>query len=135
MKKNKNIEDHVRSSINNAISSVALFFIWVLLFIYFGFSRKDLKWSDALFTSSLIYICLVGLWTLVRLGFAETSILKFKNYKRLKVDKHKKENKNIEKLSLKTLRDERSKKYWLSILFNWFISISLFATALVVTYT
>ena len=135
MKKNKTIEDHARSSINNAISSVALFFLWILIFIYFGFSRKDLRWSDALFTSSLIYICLVALWTLLRLGFAETSILKFKNYKRLKDDKHKKQNKDVQKLSLETLRKQRNSKYWLSILFNWFISISLFITALVVTYT
>ena len=132
MKNNKNIEKEIKSWFHSLLSSISLFAIWLLMFVFFGLTLKSYKWSDALFTSSLIYVCIVGFWTLIRFGFAESIILKMKNNKNTKVNRL--DNNNKERLTIEKLRKQRSKKYWTGILLNWFISISLLIISLVFSH-
>lgn len=133
--KNVNLsEKGVKSLTKSLYTSFFLFLILIFIFVMSHFTYRKSTWADSLFISSMVYLCLVGFWILLRFGFAETTILRVKNYQRFKGNKYNNEQKLKTKLTLDDTRKKRLDKEWIGPWVSLSVGTILLIISLIFSY-
>jgi hypothetical protein len=82
----------VKSLTKSLYTSFFLFIILIVIFVISHFSYKGSSWFDSLFIATMIYLCLIAFWVLIRFGFAKRTITRIQNYREKHINKQNKKH-------------------------------------------
>ncbi len=126
-------ENEVKSLTQSLYTFFGLFAILIIIFIITLYSRAASTWMDSLFIATMVYLCLVAFWVLIRFGFAETTILRAKNFQKARINKQE-NNKRKNKITISDLKRERKLKNWIGPIVSTSVGMFLLVIALIFTY-